>query len=383
MDINANSRDWQRIIQKAIDSVPAAEAQVRQDLQNLMQRGIATAGLEIRCDISYLGDMLKDGLQAILAKVKKEPLPPVNAVICDASPSAIDMNLSPNGRNNIEVYGYNLDQTWLKLFHVAQNGQSDETGHFNTISPFKRVIDLGASGIALGPQSLKLRMDLGNGGYREVPVIQKWPEVCETRDFDTSSSSLQVYPTKTGSGDNEFYGHGPCVRANARVYLDRTKTQLWGHLDVDMWECPDDMTLMRSDFTEGIGYVNQVLFTADHDEEIFEIRGQTTSRLEYIDQTTTPDTKVDSGLVVRWNSVGDTDSGEDITQSYVTAVFGSVHLVLRKKDGNCVTEEELAKLMAEKRMSTTVQEHLRLKRPAVFERAKVLETLGPRRIRNF
>jgi hypothetical protein len=315
--------------------------------------------------------MLAQGLQGILAKFRKQPVPPLKAVVCDASPAAVDMNLPPNNRNNIEVYGYNLDQAWIKLLHVRTSSTTDVSAQFSVTSPFKRVINLGSTGVALQTDSVKLRMDLGAGALRDIPVIQAWPSICTTRDFHTTSASMQVVPTHVGPGDNEFAGHGPCTRADARVYVAANGAELRGALSVDVWECPDDMGKIRSDYTEAIGSAARVLFTANHDERIIEVRGPTAARLEYIDTNTEPDSKADSGLIVRWNMIGDTD-GNDVGRSSVTATFNSVHLVLRKVE-DCVTEEELARLIAQQALSPQVQDRLRLERPAVLERSRTLK----------
>lgn len=370
-DINANSENWQRIIQTAIDQLDPAERQIRQDLEELMQRGIHTAGLEARCDIAYLGDMLVEGLQRIRATVRDEPPPPVRAFVCDSSPSAIDMNLDPNQRNNVEVYGYNLDQPWLTLYHVLDSRQVDETKNFSLGSPFKRVINLGSNGIALVPQSMKLRVDLGNDENRDIPIIQKWPDVCTTRDFSTESTSIQVIPAHVGSGDKEFHGDGPCIQARARVYTAQNGTQLRGNVWVDMWECPDDMDFISGDHTEGIGEGDRVLFTAEHDEEIIEIRTPMSAQLAFIGEGTDPQSKTDSGLVLRWNILGDT-RGDDVGESYVTVTFNSVHLVLRKKL-NCVTEDELARMMQQQAMSDVVFEWVLKDHPLILERFEELE----------
>jgi hypothetical protein len=377
-DINANSQNWQRIMQKAIDDINPKERQVRQDLEELMQRGVHTAGIEARCDICYLGDMLVQGLQRIEAKIKNQPVPPLKPFICDVSPSAIDMNLDPNRRNNVEIYGYNLDMSWLKLYHIMETGQVDETPQFTVTSPFKRVINLGANGIALVPNSVKIRMDLGNGENRDIPIIQQWPDICVTRDFNTGASSIQVIPSRTGPGDKEFDGHGPCIRATAQIYTAENGTQLRAVVNVDMWECPDDMTKIHKDYTEGIGMEDRVLYTTEHDEEIVEIRTPVSATLEYIGHGTQPQSKTDSGLVSRWNMLADTD-GDDVGKSYVTVTFNPVHLVLRKKL-NCVTELELTRMMQQNAMSDNMINHLRTVRPIVFQRFETLKPYLRRRI---
>ena len=378
-DIDANSQNWQRIMQQAIDQVNPSERQIRQDLEDLMQRGIHTVGLEARCDLSYLADMLVGGLQRIQAKVLHKDPPPLKVVVCDASPSFVDMNLGPNQRNNIEIYGYNLDMSWLKLYHVMESSQKNESAKFSSISPFKRVINLGSNGIVLAPNSVKLRMDLGGGENRDIPVIQKWPEVCTTRTWDTNSASIQVIPRHVGRGDKEFNGHGPCIRATAQVFSAENGTQLYGSVDVDMWECPDNMTLIRKDYTEGIGREERVIFTPDQDEEIVEILSPMAVLLEFVGEGINPQSKTDSGLVSRWNIVGDTE-GNDVGESYVTATFNPVRLVLRKKS-NCVTENELARMMQQNSMSDAMRNHLRSAKPRVLEIAGAIQSVVRKRVR--
>jgi hypothetical protein len=368
-DVTAHSANWQTIVQGALDKLPAAETQVKQDMENLIQRGIANAGLEIRCDISFLGDMVVTGLKAILAKVLKQPPPLQPAVVCDASPPAIDMNLAPNARNQVEVFGYNLDQTDLKLFHVRTSNELDVTSHFALLSPFKRVIDLGATGVILDAQSVKLRIQISGGVNREIAILQKFPTPCAVRDFQTNSSQMQVIPTKVGQGDNDYDGHGPCVTATASVSLSGS-TQISQTLTVHMWECPNDMTKIQSDFTEARGTRSQILFTSASDEVITKINPPTSSSLSWISTNHNLVNIADSGLLTGWDVQGDTD-GDDIGRSFVRANFKSIHIVLRKNK-DCVPQASLATMIRDNQLSAPAVQFLTSEHPKVLEMSRAL-----------
>lgn len=373
LDISANSQNWQQIIQNAINQINPAERQVRQDLEELMQRGVANAGLETRCDISYLGDMLIQGMNRIIAKVKGQQPPPVSAFICNASPSAIDMNLDPNRRNVVEVYGYNLDDPTLRLYHVTSSRTQDKTSEFSEVSPFKRVINLGLNGINLSPQSELLRVDLGHGEKTEIPVIQAYPAICTTKDHYTDAYSIKVIPAKYGPGDDDFDGNGPCIRASAGIFGAASGAELRGTVNVDAWECPNDMKYIHKDYTEGQGKEERVLYTPDQGWAIAEILSPTSGQLEYIDRSTNTDQKADAGLVANWQIEGDTNGG-DIGKTFVQVTLNPVHLLLRQS-ANCVTEEQLAQMTNENQLSHHVMTNLRVVRPQVFEKAQALKNV--------
>jgi hypothetical protein len=377
VDLTANSENWQQILQHAIDKIDPAETQVRQDLQNLLQRGVENAGLTFMCNISYLRDMLLRGLDNIIAKMKGQPVTAQTGVVCDASPDAIDMNLDANHRNVVDVYGYNLDDTALRLFLVKTSGQTNVTSDFSLVSPFKRVINLGANGIQLNAQSQALRIELSGGEIRQIPVIQAYPPICKTDDFQIPTQSIKVTPTnRVGNGDKDFDGHGPCIRAAARIYLPGDGTQLRGAVTVDAWECPDDMNKIRKDYTEATGAEDRVLYTPPAGWKIDRIFEPVSAQLEYIDHDTDKDDeKADTGLVMNWRIRGDTD-GDDVGRTFVQVDFNKIHLTTREA-GNCVTDRQLGRMWNGGTLSDKLKATLKESRPQVLKEAEIMKTNPP------
>ncbi|MDV7389953.1 hypothetical protein RZS08_01315, partial [Arthrospira platensis SPKY1] len=99
--------------------------------------------------------------------------------VCSFSPPAIDMNLEPNSRNTVYVYGYNFDLKPMKLYHKRMNGTRENVSqHFNYSTPFQMVINLGASGVVLGTQSAALEIEFSDVKMT-IPVIQAYPDLCK------------------------------------------------------------------------------------------------------------------------------------------------------------------------------------------------------------
>ena len=379
IDLSANSENWQRILQTTIDDLKAKDTEVANELNLLVQRGIANAGLTVQCDISYLGDMLIFGIERIKAKLSGTEPQPFRAFVCNASPPDVDMNLDPNRRNAIEVYGYNLDQGNLRLYHVTDSRQEDRTGDFATVSPFKRTINLGLNGIHLDAHSQRLRIDLGDGVYRDIAVIQAYPKVCETKDITLTTQKMTVFPIKFGSGDNDFDGNGPCVRVLVRINAV-SRTQIGARATMESWECHGDMTKISYDYTLARGQLDKTLYTTDSEWELAEIRSPTSAAFEQYCEGKRPITRADTGLVANWIVVGDSN-GDDIgngpAKTNVEITFNKLLVVVRRSS-DCVTEEELAQMLSQDKMSEKVKLDLQNSHPRVFEKADLFKRVGKR-----
>jgi len=55
----------------------------------------------------------------------------------------------------------------------------------------------------------------------------------------------------SGKGDKEFNGNGPYSRGSVSIFTRNDGRELWASASVDMWECPDDLSLCRSDYSSG------------------------------------------------------------------------------------------------------------------------------------
>jgi len=371
--IQADANNWKRTLDDALSKLPATETVVKSDLQALIQRGEDNAGLVAMCDVGYLGDMLNEGLEVILAKVRGQPAPAPKIVVCDASPALVDLNLDASKRNAIEIYGYNLDQPSAKLWYLTNKPSViDETADFHATSPYKRVIDLSVKELQFGKSSVSLRITAGPDAtaaiLSDIPIIQAAPKVCQTKDQDVAVASIQVVPTsKSGSGDNDFDGNGPCVYFSAGATIDTNNArQLDLRVSGQMYEC-SSWGVRQSDYTTAFGEQTVAAFVADEGWVISKVNAPTTGLLTFRVPDKNAHDIAGGDLVSYWHTLGDTD-GDDIGTAWVRADFNPVHIQLRYTR-DCVNSESLVMALHQNAMSPSLREQLRVAHPEIVQAA--------------
>src|SRR5690242_5615740 len=73
-DLNSQSANWQEILQNTINNLPKdASNLIRGDLNNLLQRTVAAAGAEVRCDVDFFRARVQQGLEAIKDQLLGRP----------------------------------------------------------------------------------------------------------------------------------------------------------------------------------------------------------------------------------------------------------------------------------------------------------------------
>lgn len=363
--LQANAENWESILRNALADLPNDQERVKQDLQLLIQRGIAHVGIELRCNISFMGDMLTQGLRRIKASFLGQTPPPVQAFICDMSPEAVDMNRPPNTRNSAIVTGYNLDVSNVKMFHVANSGsRSDVTRFLSVTSPFKLVINLGSNGLVLNNNSGKIQIDIGKGEIREIPIIQKLPEICKESDRSFNVSNIKVIPTKT-RGDREYNDHGPCIRSNAEIFTSHNGTRLNARIWVKAWECPNDMGRINGDkSTAERTITRQLNISLPSGYRIERILSPTRSTLSFIDQDHKINRVADSGLVREWIVIGDT-GGDDIGETSVEVNFNPIRVKI-KETGGCLSSSQLRAMKKDAQLSPALEKQIMNFQPSIL-----------------
>ena len=256
------------------------------------------------------------------------------------------MNRPANQRNLITLTGYFLNEDFrkYKLFLFNQNGSSsNRTSSLSASTDFKLLVNLGSSGITLNENSAKLVLKWNNIIISEIPVLQRQPEPCRVREREfTGLPTMVLYPEHKKDpridkpkGDKEFQGHGPCTTGNVSIFTRNNETELWARAFVRMWECPDDLTKMRYDFTYGDKTLEMKLVTADAGWRIKMIKETTHVYFQNIDRNADrTETISGSGPVLRYLIQGDT-SGDDLGSSRVEITFKPIKVTLEEV-GDCI-----------------------------------------------
>jgi len=341
-DLNANAANYEQIMREAINKITSQS--VKAQLQDALDHAIVTASSEYRCDISFTADYLIKRIKAIKATLNNTSVPTEAPVVCNNIPSVVNMNLPPNQRNMIEVTGYFLNQDFskYKLYLQSTNGsKSNKTSALTASSDFKLIVNLGSTGIVLDNSSDKIILSWNGNDISIIPVLQRIPEKCQLVDRTLLNlPKLVLTPSHQknvcqGKGDKEFNGNGPCSQGHVNIYTKNDGKELWASASVDMWECPDDLAMCRSDYTSGSASVEMKLATMDAGWRIKVIKETTNDWFSNIDRKADQSESVSgSGPVMNYLIFGDFD-GDDIGSSRVEITFKNIKVTL-EEIGDCV-----------------------------------------------
>jgi hypothetical protein len=117
------SKDWQTTLTQLENNLIAqGQSTISNEVTQLAQRGIATAGTEIKCTVDFVGNRMQEGLQGILAKLKNRPAPPLKQYFCEVIPTEINLGLDPSRRTELDFYGYNLDAAGVNVSVMDDRG---------------------------------------------------------------------------------------------------------------------------------------------------------------------------------------------------------------------------------------------------------------------
>lgn len=151
----------------------------------------------------------------------------------------------------------------------------------------------------------------------------------EIRSF-TPSSFTRLCPTKIGSGDREFAGHGPDVTARASLELRNSNKEVWVILYLHVKETVGD-------WTEAEGSWPQHLWTAPSGWLIVSIESDQSSNASYRDTDHELDRPGVQGgsLVQRFEIMGDT-GGDDVGNCtsddvYMNVYFNMIRVKIREQ----------------------------------------------------
>lgn len=216
-DISANSSAWQVILQRVAAELPKEISEtIRLDAQSLANRSIATAGVEFRCNVDFLGARAIASLQALRSKLlggTPAVLPPS---FCQVDPVSIDLNAAPEHWSTLLLSGYDLDHPDAAgaRFAVSMLTTDGRTiplpeAQIGRTTHYQVTVNIGGMGPTMHQQQVAkfvVSWDGQTSGFPEAVVIA-WRPVRQTlsqrvlgttpymppwaggdRDFDTGSS---------------------------------------------------------------------------------------------------------------------------------------------------------------------------------------------------
>lgn len=321
---NANA-DWQRILEETRDKLTdSTQSTIRNEVSNVLARGVATIGVEFKCDTDFVRTRVRQDLIRIRAGLLGETPPAVIPALCHVVPSQVDLSLKADQRQVIGYYGYDFDTVMRpSLFLKNKNGALTNVSRFLSITHhYQMTLNTGGNGVPLSLDDTELILKWANLTLSEVPIIGR---KCDVMTVSTKPTKFYFVPPHTG-GNTEFGGQGPDVTIKvepvnhakyitASIYMSAFEskngdTKAEGSTEVMLYRAPLGYNIM--DIYAKADYFNYKDFNIDPD--IF-YRG--------------------SGLVEKYEIMGDTpyaDAGDD---TGVTVYFNPFEVVL-SEEGNCI-----------------------------------------------
>jgi len=255
-DLADEPAKWRSIIDQVAKDLPKeVQSTLRNELDDLVQRSIAETGVEFRCTSDFYADRAKQGLERLKAILRKKPVPAIEPKLCKLINSTLNLNLSLDDRNTIEVYGYDMDQRdhngqLLRVSLVSETGNSYplQESYIGRTTHYQFVIYVGKDDVVrlLSQNKInKIRFLWGNMDFPyEVLVIQKQLQTKTISNIPLGS--LSHTPKQTGQ-DADFHVNSDKplkfkVRAESqwvgnaiqvRVYMYGRETD--GGTEVDSW----------------------------------------------------------------------------------------------------------------------------------------------------
>ena len=310
--IENESMDWKVVLQRTSDDLRNNDfPQFADRVDLLLQRSIAATGSQVFCLIDRIESHVLQGLARIKTEILGGKPPRRSPTVCLAVPDSL--NAADSSRPSAATfYGYDLDADGLRLLHVSlkrmadgtmKEEDEDVTAKMETgTAHYQRIVDLGGAGVELTKWSKALRL-IASDGQVLGSILVTQPR-CSERDDWALISAITLTP-KLESGDREYFGNGPDIDINVRVFPSADGKSLLGNAS------------MRANETNGgdtKAFVSRQweIRSARSGESI----GQVTSRdfdslSEEAPNQTTAFERPGSGLVRLYQIIGDT-AGDDV-----------------------------------------------------------------------
>src|SRR5262245_12603224 len=182
-------------------------------MTQLVERSIAKTGIEFRCNVDFLAQRAKQGLERIKAMLLNQQPPSSSPSFCQVSPGSLDINAPPQSRSTVELAGYDMDRPDQKGRPLKIVLFSDQTGESVDISEGRigrtthYLVTLNVAGSDLetlirNKHISKLRVSWNDSaaGLPEVLVIQR---VAQRKTVIVPLGEITHVPSRAG-GDADF-----------------------------------------------------------------------------------------------------------------------------------------------------------------------------------
>jgi len=338
---DTESAAWRQTVDETSKMlVKEGQSTIANELNNVVQRGIAATGVEVRCNIDFIRGRVAQDIRSLISKLNGKPVPVTSPAFCQITPDTVDLNLPSDRLTAIHLTGYDFDHSGssgagLRLFLEGGSGvRTDVSAWLSTSTHYAAVIALRPEVRAQlrAGRSLSLTWNGAPIGST-IPIIPPKPIVV---DREVRPADMEYVPPRV-RGDADFdTGDDEKIKVDLRTEarLQGNAIQVRVHMRGEEWDVKhnkpqSDFTTVdgwsdwRTVFTAGTGEtIEQILTPLAHTHNLFVGR---TDEGRPVPAPTFP-----SGELVRQYEVhGDTGGNEAGTYTNVKVYFNAIKYRLR------------------------------------------------------
>lgn len=320
--IDQNSQEWQTALQQAILSLGTDVSDplrntVRTEMRNLLARGVAALGAEVRCETDFIGRRIKQALINIKEReVNGNAVETPPPYFCSVVPSAIELKFVPDNLELVEIFGFDFDVGNIRLaVRHFSGGETDVTDYLDMPTHYHMTVNLGVSGIQFTSNDQRLVFyhapDNDPQNWQEMYTIAIVQNI--QRVQSGVMGTVTFIPPWNGRGDREFDGNGPSVICSVRLQITSDGTQVQRIISMVATET-------RSNWTQASGSRVDVVYTAPRGKRIMQLIGDISDEVRYTDTDHEADEFYQgvTGPVQKFTFLGDADGEDAGLQTRVT-----------------------------------------------------------------
>jgi hypothetical protein len=211
--IQLNSDAWRSVLQTVANELPdRIDDTIKNEAQSLVNRSMATAGIEFRCNVDFLANRAIESLQRLKAMVLKQNPPILPPTFCQVDPASIDLSVDPTHWSTVMLSGYDLDHTdnkglKLQVLLLDKEGRTTslQENRIGRTTHYQITLNLGAMARQLYVNQIaKLVVSWGGSseGYPQVVVVP-WQADRQTIRAYNPGATGPYYPPLV-AGDRDF-----------------------------------------------------------------------------------------------------------------------------------------------------------------------------------
>ncbi|OGO13604.1 MAG: hypothetical protein A2Z66_01130 [Chloroflexi bacterium RBG_13_66_10] len=340
-----SSADWQVVLQDAMDQLTdEAQSTIRNEISNVLNRGIAAVSLNVRCDVDFLRLRVRQDLMRIRARLLGGEVT-IQPVFCDIVPAAVDMSLEPDRRNLLEFFGSDFDaEPSMQVFLVNSGQLVDVSSQLDRPSHYHMTLNLGSSGVALGPASQRLIVRWQDADISTIGILQPFIPACRESVQRIAPDPITLIPPLV-RGDAEYSGNGP------EIFVRLVLTQMADRIDATITMRAEET---ESDWTTADGTITRTIFQPPSGWAIQALVGETESADGYVDDDHAEETLFPAGPAHRFVITGDGEDDDVGRHTKVDVFFEDLQVELVEV-ADCVPPRALRLLDVQGLLSTSAR----------------------------